>query len=72
MKRPMMLSTPPARKPTMRILEVNEARELLAKYPYLRASDIPVEGLVLVKESVIVNANREGEITVFSLDPNDT
>lgn len=54
----------------MQILDVEDSREVLARYPYLRVTDIPVEGLLLVNESMILSADSEGQVTLFSLDPN--
>jgi hypothetical protein len=42
------------------------------KYPELRVSDIPFEGMLLTAkdEGIIISANDEGEVTLFNLDPN--
>lgn len=55
----------------MRILTPEETREVMTRYEDLRVSDIPLEGMLLHNERMILTANREGEITLFSLDPND-
>jgi hypothetical protein len=55
----------------MRILDTDEARQILSMYPYLRVSDIPVEGMLLHKEMAVVSSDSEGQVTVFSLEPGD-
>ena len=55
----------------MRTLELEEARKVMAGCPEFRISDIPIEGYVLLhKEGIVVSVNSEGEVTLFSLDPN--
>ncbi len=55
----------------MRVLTVEESRSVLVRYPDLRLSDVPVEGLLLENEAVYLSSDGEGQVTLFTLDPND-